>query len=179
MRQIPVLAVLGLLCLGGPASAQNTYDYDANAGAYPEDPAVLVRFWYEKYLGRRPDRPGMEMFLRNLDQGTPPIDCLGSILGSQGYYDKVGDTPEGFARGLFRDVVGRQPTPREMDWAVGRLYDDPSEQQRGTIAHDLLLRYPQAITPPPRPQAQQAPPPIPAQEWKTHEYRRPDWRYRR
>jgi hypothetical protein len=178
MRCIPALALLGVLSLGGPASAQRYYDYDANAGVYPEDPRELIRFWYEKYLGRRPDRGGMEMFLRNLSQGVPPTDNLGSLLGSQEYFRKVGSTPEGFARGLILDVTGRRPTPREMDWVLRRLYEYPGEEERGAIAHDLLLRYPQAVTPPRRPPAQGAPPPVPPGEWNSYEYRRPDWRYR-
>jgi hypothetical protein len=170
-------ALLGLLLAGGPASAQSYYDYDANAGAYAQDPEALVRFWYRKYLSREADVPGMVGWAQLLRQGTPPANVLGAMLSSQEYYDRCGNTPQGFAQTLFMDVTGRQPTPQEFNWMMSQL-GWGGAWQRGTLAYDLLTRYPQAMYPPLVP-GPGAPPPYRRDHWwRNYEYRRPDWRYR-
>jgi hypothetical protein len=183
MRWIPGLALLGVLCLSGPACAQSYYDYDANVGGYAQDPEALIRFWYRKYLNREADVPGMVGWAQLLRQGTPPANVLGAMLSSQEYYDKTGDTPQGFAQTLFQDVTGRQPTPPEFNWMMSQLGWGAGGWQRGTLAYDLLQRYPQGLYPSFAPGPAVAPPyrrdyGWREHEWHEHEYRRPDWRYR-
>jgi hypothetical protein len=182
MRYIPALALLGVLGLSGPALAQGYYDYDANAGAYAQDPGSLVSFWYQKYLSRVVDPSGLAGWTQQLMRSAP-ASVLASILSSQEYYARAGCTPDGFVRTLFMDVLGRQPTPQEYNWAMGHFVFGASSRERTRIARDLLNRYPQAIFP--SFAAAPAPPPgyRPEHEWRErywheHEYRRPDWRYR-
>jgi hypothetical protein len=70
------------------------------------------------------------------------------MLSSQEYYDKGGDTQEGFAQTLFRDITGRAPTPQEFNWMMGQLGFSVSGWPRATLALSLLQRYPQALYPP-------------------------------
>jgi hypothetical protein len=174
--------LLSVLCLSGPTFAQSSYDYDATVGGNSQSPEDLVCFWYQKYLDREADEPGMVGWAQLLRQGTPPANVLGAMLSSQEYYDRAGGTPEGFAHTVFLDITGREPTPRELDGMVRRFHFGAGGWERGALACDLLQRYPHALYPslapgPGRPgdrpedRWQQ-------HEWHEHEYRRPDWRYR-
>jgi hypothetical protein len=149
MRRILALALLGVLCQGGAASAQSHYDYHANAAAVSHDPEVLVRYWYERYLGREADVIGLAGWAKLVEQTSSPVAILAAILSCDEYFARVGNTPDAFAQALFQDVTGRQPTPGEYDWVMGRLVHDAGQVERGHIARDLLRRYPQAVYPPP------------------------------
>ena len=65
---------------------------------------------------------------------------LAGILSSDEYYARGGNTPDGFIRTLFVDLTGRQPTPRELDYRLRRLYSG----QRSDVAYEVLTRYPQS-----------------------------------
>ncbi|HEV3446786.1 MAG TPA: DUF4214 domain-containing protein [Gemmataceae bacterium] len=133
MRHIVCLA--GLLAAAVlPAFAQDRHhehryperDYhwyhEAHRRAFPENPENLVRTWYEKYLNREPDPDGLSTWVGALVSGQSPESVLAGILNSDEYYIRAGNTPDGFIQKLFTDVVGRQPTPRELDYWMNRLY---------------------------------------------------------
>ena len=73
-------------------------------------PIDLVRLWYRKYLGREVDPAGIDRYVGLLRQGSSPLDCQAELLGSDEYYARQGSTLDGFIAGLFRDVLGRNPT---------------------------------------------------------------------
>jgi hypothetical protein len=148
MRLTPLLALLCVLCLGGAASAQRQYDYDASAAAATHDPETLVRFWYQTYLGREPDVIGLDGWAKLVAQSSSPVTILAAMLSCDEYFARAGNTPDGFARTLFRDVAGREPTEGDFNWVMGRLAHDAGPVVRGNIARDLLRRYPQAVYPP-------------------------------
>jgi hypothetical protein len=183
MRPIAALALLGLLGLGEPVLAQGYYDYDANAGAVAQDPEALVRFWYDKYLSRPADPIGLAGWAKLVTQSTP-TGVLAAILSSQEYYERAGASPQGFVRTLYLDIAGREPTPQEFQWALSHLTFGGSGWERSQLALKLLQRYPQAIYPSFAALPQPPPGYRPDHEWRErywheHEYRRPDWRYRR
>jgi hypothetical protein len=167
MRYFLVPAAFGIVVLAGPAFAQP-------APALPEDSArALVDSWYQKFLNRQPDS-WSSAFVTALEGGSQtPEQVLSTILGSPEYYDKGGDTPEGFAQTIFLDLAGRPPTPREIHYWSQQLL----QSSRNDVAYQLLTRYPQAwqgISPgyygPRDPGYTPAP---------VYEYRRPSFPYRR
>jgi hypothetical protein len=143
----------------------------ANAQALAEDPASLVENWYQVYLGR--------------NASTDP----GAILWENELRVGNGSTAQGYIEGLFRDVLGRQPTPAELDFWSRRMYTE----DRRTIAYELLTQNPGAgvvVTP--------AAPPVvvrpdrdreherhydPRHRWDRgrdwHDYHRPHYPFRR
>lgn len=133
-----VLVVPVLLASAGLTSAQYSYFYPT---ALPGDGRLLVKAWYEHYLGREPD-PGALYWIRDLQQGYAPEQVLSTILSSQEYLARAGGTRTGLVRQLFLDVVGRQPTDAEMDYWQGRLRLDSSRD----VAYQMLTRYPQDWT---------------------------------
>jgi hypothetical protein len=181
MRQIYGLALLGVLCLGGPTFAQG-YDYDAHVGAQVQHPVALVGYWYNRYFSRPADPVGLQGWAQML-QTLPPTNVLSAMLSCQEYFDRAGDTPEGFAHTLFLDVTGREPTPGEFGWMMNQLALDAGPWARAILAHSVLQRFPQGLSPPLAAGPAVPPPPPPGsgwqqQDWHAYEYRRPDWRYR-
>jgi hypothetical protein len=49
-----------------------------------------------------------------LSQGQTDEQVRAAIMGSQEYLASAGGTDEGFARALYRDLLGRQPTPADL-----------------------------------------------------------------
>jgi hypothetical protein len=158
MRRLPELTLLGLLCLSGPVLAQG----------FPQDPEALVAQWYARYFSRPPDPIGLAGWAQMIRQGLPPINTLSAMLSSQEYYARAGFTPEGFARTLFRDVTGREPTRREFNWMMGRFALAAGPWERAWLAYEVLQRHPQGLDPPVAPWP----------NWPTFDYRRPSWRWR-
>jgi len=106
-------------------------------------PTVAVRNWYQHYLNREPDQSGLVAWTDSLRSGNHPALVLASILGSDEYFAKAGNTREGFVRTLFLDVAGREPTRRELGYWVNRL----SVETNRDVAYAFLLNYPAAWQP--------------------------------
>jgi tetratricopeptide (TPR) repeat protein len=103
------------------------------------NPTDLVNQWYQHFMDRPLDPLGAANWPRELAQGRPPADVLSEILGSGEYYLRAGNTPQGFARGLIRDLTGQEPDPRLVrEWAA-RV----NARNHREIARALLERYPQ------------------------------------
>ncbi len=109
----------------------------APAQYYGGDPNSLVDSWYRTYLRRPPD-PNMVNWVSMLQQGNPPDVVLAAILGSDEYYAKAGGTAQGFITTLFNDVLGRPPSPGEVDFWVRRMYTEA----RTDVAHEILTQNP-------------------------------------
>ena len=56
----------------------------------------------------------------SLREGTPPVQVLATILGSDEYAIRAGATPDGFIRTLFFYLTGRPPTFVEQNLAPPR-----------------------------------------------------------
>ena len=50
------------------------------------------------------DAQGLQDHVRNIQNGTSYRDVLANFLGSDEYYLRKGNTPDGFITGLYRDV---------------------------------------------------------------------------
>lgn len=136
MSRILAFASAALFCLPGLASAQQKYLYRT---APRGDAGTLVRSGYERYLRREPG-PGGATWVQALQNGQTRQDLMASLLSSDEYLAKAGGTRPGYVRQLYRDVIGRDPLPAEVNYWVGRLqYETPKE-----IAYVMLRRHPQA-----------------------------------
>jgi hypothetical protein len=91
----------------------------------------------------------------------PPL-ALSHFLATPEYFEKCGGSTERFVQTLFLDVVGRQPTPVEYNYWLGRFY----HEHRGDVAYALVTRYPPAWV-------------APAPPVEVYEYRAPVVSYRR
>ena len=102
------------------------------------DPNSLVDYWYRTYLGRAPDPGGLANWANELNQGVPPDQVLATILGSDEYYQRGGSTPQGFIGRLYSDVLGRAPTPVELNFWVQRMY----VEDRIPLSQEILDQNP-------------------------------------
>src|SRR5947209_8668091 len=114
MRYTIATLVAALMTVGlasGTADAQ--YSYRPQVA---QDDAGVVTMWYQKYLGRDPDAVGLQTWVNQLRRGAP---VEASILGSDEYFARHGNTPESFVTGLYVEVLNRQPSAAEVqNWIV-------------------------------------------------------------
>jgi hypothetical protein len=171
MRRILLFTAPALLCLAPFVPAQPPFPGWG-------DPVSLVDSWYRTYLGRSSlQDPYSSVWVSQLQGGTPAEAVLAAILASDEYYNRSGSSIQGFIQSLFRDVLGRQPTPGEFDFWMRRAYTG----DRKDIAYQLLTQNPgrATIAAPPPP-----PPGIPDRDrnrWRDrydYDYRRPYFPYR-
>jgi hypothetical protein len=128
MRRFLLLTFAGLLLGAGAANAQFSRDNSVQ----------MVRNWYRQYLGREGEPSGVNNAVEALRNGTSPEELLASILGSDEYFARAGSTPEGFVRSLYRDLAGREPTRRELDfWRARTEWESNSD-----VAAAMLRRFP-------------------------------------
>src|SRR5262245_45907220 len=119
MRSLLTIAAATLVTLtaGGQASAQYPYSpYDRSSWEFQ-----VADSWYRHYLGRALDRAGTEYWVPVLQQ-HPPEWALAHMLGSDEYLNRNGGTPQGLVIGLYRDILGQRPNPRDVNAWVNRLY---------------------------------------------------------
>src|SRR5262249_1954274 len=103
MRYLCIFTTALLLAQSSPASAQRV-----------ADPVAVVDCWYRMYLGRTAlNDPGSAGWINMLRRGRSPASVLSGILGCPEYFNRVGGTMPAFIRAVYRDVVGRSPTPGE------------------------------------------------------------------
>ena len=130
MRYLCIFTIALLLAQSAPVSAQAV-----------GNPVAVVDSWYRMYLGRSArNDPGSVGWINLLRQGSPPSSVLAGILGSHEYFNRVGGTMPAFITALYRDVVGRPPTPGELRFWLRRAYI----QSRQDIVNDILAQNPGA-----------------------------------
>jgi len=144
MRRFIILTALTAPLVVLPARAQ--YPPPPPAGATGGGMA-LVDGWIRQFLGR-PANQGDVGSGQALDAGTvQPQVLLSRILACDEYYAHVGGEDRRYIRGLFRDLSGRPPSPREESYWLNRLLHTPEGMEgRTQIAYELLQRYPEALS---------------------------------
>jgi hypothetical protein len=101
--------------------------------ACPED--RLVAGWYEQYLGRSAYVDELPFWTDKMHQGVCADDIRAGILGSDEYYNRRGLTPEGFAAGLYADILGRNASDYEIRlWA----FKVASGVSRSDVAREFI-----------------------------------------
>lgn len=141
------LAAAALLGLTSPAPAQErTYRYDSRYGTPPPvpyqeriprhgyaegygqqvSPEALVESWYRNYLGVVSVNPlDVEFWSNRLRAGFTEKEVLARMLSDPGYQARLGGD-RNFIRHLYQQLLGRAPTPAEVDQAVSRYRLDTS-----------------------------------------------------
>jgi hypothetical protein len=104
---------------------------------------ALVDGWVRQFIGRAPNRQDI-INGRAIDDGSlNPDDLLVGILSCDEYYRRAGGDDARYVQKLYRDVVGRAPTQRDMDYWNRRLQDGPAGMDgRTDVVAALLQRYP-------------------------------------
>jgi len=75
---------------------------------------ALVNSWYQQYLRRTVDPDGLSVWVNMLRNGVAQEEVQASILGSDEYWRQQGGRHSSWIVGLYRDVLGRQPSPQEV-----------------------------------------------------------------
>ncbi len=97
MKRMLTLAAVALVVLGaGAVTVEASHRRDRE----------IIDGWYHRFLGRCVDPAGIDYWVPQLCR-KPPEVVLSELVASQEYYHRNGCSPEGFVRGLYRDVLGR------------------------------------------------------------------------
>jgi hypothetical protein len=96
------------------AAALTLGGWTTQAQAGPRHAAAIVDGWYHQYLGRCADPCGLRVHAKQLQCGKSPDVVLSGILGSEEYYQRHGCCQAGFIKGLYKDHLGRCPSPGEV-----------------------------------------------------------------
>ncbi|HEY8505373.1 MAG TPA: hypothetical protein VIL46_12380 [Gemmataceae bacterium] len=136
------LPLIALLAAAGPAAAQratnlpppyplrpNVPGLPPGAAHFPPRPGgegalfplppapaaqvAMVQRWYQRFLRRPADPEGLRAYIRHMN-AVGVHDALAVMLGSDEYFNLRGGTPVGFIIGLYDDLLGREPTLREV-----------------------------------------------------------------
>jgi len=135
-----LFAWLGVSAPSAPAADPYHWYHEAHHRAHPDDLLRMLRARFLQYMGREPDPAGLRDQAEAIRRGQPPEVYFATLLGSQEYFDRAGDTPEGFVEKLFLDLAGRRPTGQEMRHWVRYLYHG----DRAAVVQALMARYPQS-----------------------------------
>jgi hypothetical protein len=99
--------------LAAPAFGQIQWSNDRNYGQ--------VRQWYGDYLGRDPQSDEARQWLDQMRRGENAADVQASLLGSDEYYERLGNDPRAYVEGLYRNVGSSQAADRDIDQWADRL----------------------------------------------------------
>jgi hypothetical protein len=90
--------------------------------------ARLIAGVYAEMLGRSPEDAGLEAWLAQMQLGLTVPGLEAGFIASDEYYARNGGTPDGWVRGLYRDVLDRSAAEDEVGFWVGRLGAGASRQ---------------------------------------------------
>src|SRR5262249_39992257 len=103
----------------------------------PTDPfAEMVEGWYPQFMHRSADPAAVATYAALLRRGVPPEDVQANLLGSAEYFLVRGRSAEGFVRGLYNDVLQREPRGGEVRTWVQRLAENRGNRE--VLAREFL-----------------------------------------
>ncbi|MHB1425728.1 MAG: DUF4214 domain-containing protein [Gemmataceae bacterium] len=138
----PALAALFFLPNLAPAQTDAYHGTPPNyRGTLPANSARLVRTQPEGYIRTEPAAPGTTR-IPDYRTGQPSPTVMADILSSDAYYTAAGGTSPGYVVQVYRDVIGREPLPVEINYWMGRL----RSESRRDLAYQLLSRYPKNVS---------------------------------
>jgi len=76
---------------------------------------VIVTAVYEHYLGRAPDSAGLAGWVSQMQQGLSDEHLEANFIGSAEYIKSHGGAGAGWVKGMYQDLLGRTPTPAEVN----------------------------------------------------------------
>ena len=108
-----------------------------DGGSLPDDPnAEMIDAWFRHYLGRSADPGGLSSRLTLLRRGADPEEIEANIIGSDEYWNRHNHNVVGFIRGLYNDILNREPNRDELrNWADRYVVN---ESNRSAVAREFL-----------------------------------------
>jgi hypothetical protein len=77
---------------------------------------------YQQYLKRTPDPVGLDFWVQNMQAGVYTDEQVEAFfIGSQEYIASHGGTGQAWVTGMYKDLLGRDPQPDEVDRWVAAL----------------------------------------------------------
>jgi hypothetical protein len=129
MRHLIALCIAALLGSTAAAQYEDQFPVRPSPGASYGRDAAVVQSWYDRYLGRLPDRSGLETYVGQLQAGVHPSELQARILGSEEFYRRWGSNPNGFINGVYRTALGRVPSRQEVWYWKRQLWRNPDREQ--------------------------------------------------
>ena len=83
--------------------------------------SLLVRRFYQRYLGVDPDSAGQRYWQKQLRRGASEQDVIAGFLSSSAYVAKAGGTSDRFVGALYRDVLARRADTSGLAYWSSRL----------------------------------------------------------
>jgi len=102
----------------------------------PQYAAALTNIAFQRLLGRNADSDAAAAWTAALKAGAPPEQLVAGVLGSNEYYGQHSNTDATWLGALFRELLGRDPTPAERAAQLAAL---SSGARREDIAYGLSL----------------------------------------
>ncbi len=114
----------------GQASGSQSYSV-----GYSPNNANEIRNYYVNYLRREPQSTEMQAWMDHFNRGRSKAELPISLLGSQDFYDSVGQNNTAFINQIFRVVVGKPPSQIELNQWLQALQN--SGNNRNAIVRQL------------------------------------------
>jgi len=116
----------------------------------PEYGVAFKEATFRRLLGRPAD--GAADWGELLKNGAPPEQLYSAVLGSDEYYRRVGGSDLDWLAAIYRELLGRDPVPAEVDYQLATLARGAgrvdiaygltqSEEYRRRLLGDLFRRY--------------------------------------
>ena len=102
----------------------------------PEWRQSVVTRLFNSSIGRAPTATELSAYTARMARGERVADLAASLFGSNTFYSRAGGNPTGFARLLYRTVVGRDPTGAEVSKVVADL---AAKRTRASVARAVFL----------------------------------------
>jgi hypothetical protein len=134
MMRTFVFALPVLLLSASWAGAQSPSSGDDSAG----QSRTLRGSQSPRFLRPSPS-PATSTRLQELRTGRLTNEAAADLLASPEYYQRSGGTDASFVQRFYLDILGRYPTPVEMNYWMGRLRNET----RGAAMQCLLRLHPQ------------------------------------
>ncbi len=99
--------------------------------ASPEYGAAFEDATFRRLLGRPAGAADWTALLQN---GAPPEQLVSGVLGSDEYYQRAGGNDRAWVAAIYRELLGRDPAPEEVDNQLATLAHGAA---RGDIAYAL------------------------------------------
>jgi PKD repeat protein len=88
--------------------------------------ANLVTAVYQKYLGRAPDDAGLSAWVQAMQNGLTDEHLEAGFIGSDEYIANHGGAGAGWVKGMYQDLLGRNPSDGEVQGWVDALNNGAS-----------------------------------------------------
>jgi hypothetical protein len=100
--------------LGNLAAGETPFQVAGEFATSIERETIVIRQDYAAFLGRAPDTNGLNHWLSVLQSGSSRAFVASSIIASNEFFQRNGNTNVNFVVAAFTDVLGRTPSSAEL-----------------------------------------------------------------